>query len=617
MRRKHAPLNRLSFLPLVVLLPLLLAHSLRPVVGAPPQERELEDRIPKHLPIKIKVKNLNNEKWLRDLEIEVKNTGDKPIYFLKISLFFIDVKRESGDQIGYPLVYGRTALVDVGNRAMPDDVPINPGDIYVFKIHDSHVKGWNFYKSKSHKPEPKRVGLRFDALNFGDGTGFVTSGGLPVPEGARSCVGEQKPPNVATLTTYIRPRYPDGPQAKLTDEQLPAVFLPVIFFGSMWGMRLTCSALPQTCCPSTSSSCERMKVVEEGNCFCPPYESFSIVVDHSCSDAAARCSIQRTENADCGEGETYHICTNFFLDPCCTEDRDGDGYYAASCGGNDCDDSPGTGFDINPGQNEGAVETQCSDLLDNDCDGFIDCVEPACQLKPVCQPAPTPPSDCPNPTYYIREPVTGTCVCRNGNTPRDCQADQLWYPNICDCRAKGGSPIVVDVNGDGFALTDAAHGVAFDLRSTGLKEQWAWTIVGADDAWLVLDRNGNGRVDDGRELFGNFTPQPAAPDPNGFLALAEYDKAAQGGNGDGQIDARDTVFSALRLWQDANHNGVSEANELHSLPELDLVAISLAYHEAKCTDSHGNQFRYRAKVDDARHAKAGRWAWDVYLSHAP
>jgi hypothetical protein len=203
-------------------------------------------------------------------------------------------------------------------------------------------------------------------------------------------------------------------------------------------------------------------------------------------------------------------------------------------------------------------------------------------------------------------PSSGGDFCDGAPCPPGCTPKDNW--------CSGNSPIILDLNGKGFILTSAAGGVKFDISGTGHPIQIGWTAQGVDNAFLALP-GADGLVDSGMQLFGNFTPQPPSPDPNGFLALAVYDLPANGGNGDGVIDSGDAIYPHLRLWIDANHDGISQPEELHTLPSLGVISISLHDTLSRRVDQYGNVFRYKAPVDpnDPDPAHVGRTAYDVFF----
>lgn len=177
------------------------------------------------------------------------------------------------------------------------------------------------------------------------------------------------------------------------------------------------------------------------------------------------------------------------------------------------------------------------------------------------------------------------CVATSPHLPTPSQQTPCGSSDGC---RPDQSPIFIDLGNNGLHLTDVDHGVAFDINADGVIDQVAWMDKHASDPLLVLDRNGDGLINSGAELFGSATPQPAIADPNGFHALLQWDLPENGGNADGIVSPADRIWRRLQLWSDANHDGLSEPAELSGLDSSGLFAINLTYRVVDRRDGHGN-----------------------------
>lgn len=145
------------------------------------------------------------------------------------------------------------------------------------------------------------------------------------------------------------------------------------------------------------------------------------------------------------------------------------------------------------------------------------------------------------------------------------------------------SPIVLDLDGNGIATRSVADGSFFDYDGNGFAERTGWATSG--DGLLVRDLNGDGIINNGTELFGDRTLLKSGETAaNGFYALADLDD-----NRDGRLDSQDAAWSELRIWQDRNSDGITDAGELTTLDELGIAGIATGFSNTATTDSQGNQ----------------------------
>ena len=148
-------------------------------------------------------------------------------------------------------------------------------------------------------------------------------------------------------------------------------------------------------------------------------------------------------------------------------------------------------------------------------------------------------------------------------------------------------PLVLDLDGDGIETSGQQAVTYFDHDANGFAELTGW--VSGDDGFLALDRNRDGRINDGRELFGDHTVLASgAVAANGLQALSEWDLVANGGNADGVINASDAVWANLRVWRDVDVDGFSDSGELFALSALGINAINLGFTATGAGDGLGN-----------------------------
>jgi len=156
------------------------AQSLKP-------RRHIDIQVPKNVPIEVRLKkdkeeefqDLNNERWIRAFELEVKNTGDRPIYALSLVWVMTEVKMPDGNPYGSTMLYGRSQFITEPNEIpKPDDDPIEPGEVHVFTLNESTAGGWESW-AKENDLHPKDLLVFFNFLCFGDGTGLRGPNGQP------------------------------------------------------------------------------------------------------------------------------------------------------------------------------------------------------------------------------------------------------------------------------------------------------------------------------------------------------------------------------------------------------------------------------------------------------
>lgn len=267
-----------------------------------PQERTIEDKIPKHVPIKVKLKaekeakfkDLNNSDWVRDFELEVKNTSNKPIYFLELWLMLPETISENNNPIAFSLRFGRVDFIHFNTRPLATDIPIQPGETYTLSIPEKWQQGWREFKLRRNEHDPKKLKIELVHMSFGDGTGF-DGGGEAYPYRKHQSLNDpcrEGPGQRAEKAFSERGRVLNSGWTQHSLLPVPAAILPVNFFLIATSYRQPEAApQPDINCPGTDCIFSKANTY---SCFCSS-EAISYEIVGS-SDPAGQCHL--TERAD-------------------------------------------------------------------------------------------------------------------------------------------------------------------------------------------------------------------------------------------------------------------------------------------------------------------------------
>ncbi len=572
----------------------------------------------------MKISGYKSGNWLDDFELEIKNNSDKPIYYLEFLLETPEMNRSESVRELRVLKFGDPELgtPDAQPKDLEKSPHLDPGETITLKILERSKEAFKLSLEKSLQEgivQTDRITkfiLHIYMVKFADGSGYHGNNKIGKSENSRNNFqGNERasPASTACGGTSgcgfysIQNSFLSGCVAG----QTRLCFARFAFSASgpgpnrVYGIFVD-SPFNQDCPAALPCSCGETYVLaltgntcpSSGACSTPGYTNpHKICLDGECIDVQSCGQNTCAGSIECacppGQQRNYWTCTGASgpgTSGTCVQVIDGKcgvDFTACSTQGASCTiPCPNSGEE----KPHFICENGTCKKIDSCGKSFFQCKNKppgtGCLTLPPPPPPPPPGLSC---GYFE------SCYYSGGS---GCSQDG-FVPAEADCCCPSASPLIIDLDGNGYQFTSASNGVLFDIGGNGKFFRVAWPTASSADGWLALDRNSNGTIDGGKELFGNFTQQHGDPNnipPNGFIALRYFDESLNGGNEDGKIDWEDNVYNTLRVWVDANHNGISESNELRTMQAAGVDNIDLNYYASTLTDGWGNRFKYKSQA---------------------